>query len=375
MGTNGFIRLNRGFFINEMWTEPRRFSRAEAWLWLISAAHYKLTPKIVIVRDRKVRVERGQLYTSIRNLATVFGWSKSKVLSVLGQWKGQSMIKIGTVKGTLGTLITLCNFDKYNIVVEVDGTEERTVNAENEDSERDINKEYIEEVLKNTYLPVSTHTVEINEKGVWGKNKIFRIVCNQKTYSATLPQLYERWEVLPRWYAKYAPNLLKVKQQLSLPEFAELVGMYDLYDISRVMADMSNNTTIHRKRNLFLTLRNWLSVDKVRIERETLRKNRDYYKPARIACAERGIMSFHQFLAYEKKLFAEHADTIASGQIPRGIVSSEHHRSEHLSQEETGDVRYKNFCPCGQPAKEGAGGHGAFGIQQSIGDVGPLRRD
>lgn len=41
----GFLRLSRRFFSNEMWNEARTFSSCEAWLDLIQSARFEVTPR------------------------------------------------------------------------------------------------------------------------------------------------------------------------------------------------------------------------------------------------------------------------------------------------------------------------------------------
>ena len=41
----GFLRLNRKFFSNELWKEARVFSECEAWLDLIQSARFEATDK------------------------------------------------------------------------------------------------------------------------------------------------------------------------------------------------------------------------------------------------------------------------------------------------------------------------------------------
>ena len=41
----GFLRLSRRFFSNEMWKVTRKFSECEAWLDLIQSARFEATDK------------------------------------------------------------------------------------------------------------------------------------------------------------------------------------------------------------------------------------------------------------------------------------------------------------------------------------------
>lgn len=362
METKGFIRLNRSFFTNEVWTEPRRFSKAEAWLWMIASAHYGYEPKVVEVRGVKVTIQRGQFLSTIRNMANVFGWTKETTIKVLRQFLRQNMLKTATINATVGTLVTLCNYDKYNVVMIETATISATNMPKNRDNFCDIKEEIIciEEILKNNYLPVITHTAISKERGVWGENaisptrKIFPYICNQKHFTLSLEQLSERYNVIPEWCAVYAPNVSKMKQPLRFGEFIELVGKYDIYDISRVLADMSNNKAISRQRSTYKTLRNWLEVDKVRLDRLECIDKHDYFKPAFNACKERGVKSIHQFLADGKKhsraligraVSAEPGNSDLSPQTTRGTILP-------LCD---GDVR--------RHKEESAGNHDACGIQ------------
>lgn len=42
----GYIKLSRKFFSNDMWNEARTFSSCEAWLDLIQSARFEATPRM-----------------------------------------------------------------------------------------------------------------------------------------------------------------------------------------------------------------------------------------------------------------------------------------------------------------------------------------
>lgn len=107
-----FIPLNRKLFEHSLWCEEREYSRFEAWLYLLKEARFENTK--VIDKGRFVLINRGQIYASIRFLAEAFGWSTKKVGSYLQMLEMDSMIKRETVKETGQTMITICNYEKYN---------------------------------------------------------------------------------------------------------------------------------------------------------------------------------------------------------------------------------------------------------------------
>ena len=79
----GFLRLSRRFFSNEMWNEARTFSSCEAWLDLIQSARFEATPRKVSIGGREVICNRGQYPASIRFLAKKWGWTDEKINRIL----------------------------------------------------------------------------------------------------------------------------------------------------------------------------------------------------------------------------------------------------------------------------------------------------
>lgn len=103
------MRLHRGWrncgvFMDEPMTER------EAWLWLIENAAWKPT-KRRNAKGEAVTIDRGQLHTSLRALESVFGWGKNKVDRFLNRLEDHDMI--GTASGQSGTIITICNYARY----------------------------------------------------------------------------------------------------------------------------------------------------------------------------------------------------------------------------------------------------------------------
>ena len=47
----GYIKLSRKFFSNDMWNEARTFSSCEAWLDLIQSARFEATPHMERVSE------------------------------------------------------------------------------------------------------------------------------------------------------------------------------------------------------------------------------------------------------------------------------------------------------------------------------------
>lgn len=116
----GFIKLSRSFFSNKIWQAARTFSVCEAWLDLIQSARFDATPPSVKTRIGGCEVEygRGQYPASIRFLSKKWGRSERWVRDTLNIFKREGMITVESNQGV--SVITLCNYDKYNSPLEED---------------------------------------------------------------------------------------------------------------------------------------------------------------------------------------------------------------------------------------------------------------
>lgn len=129
MGTDprqGYVAISRAIFDHPLFKTSRPYSRLEAWEWLINAAAWKA--KGHRWRFGVLHLDRGQLATSIRELATIWKWTKSSVHRFLRLLNRESMVALadpasgtrtGTPGGTLSqrapTIITICNYDKFQL--------------------------------------------------------------------------------------------------------------------------------------------------------------------------------------------------------------------------------------------------------------------
>lgn len=97
--------------------EREAYSSREAWLWLVGQAVWKPT------HVHGVLIQRGQCTFSLRFLAEKWGWSTSKVRRFLATLKNHKMIDtptgtptgtpIDTPTGTPTTVVTICNYEKF----------------------------------------------------------------------------------------------------------------------------------------------------------------------------------------------------------------------------------------------------------------------
>lgn len=142
----GFYKMHRGWMENPVFgREP--FTRAQAWIWLIEHAAWRDTTQAV--GRHFVHVERGQLAVAVRYLAEAWQWSKSSVDRFLTRLETGTMI--GTQPGTQYTVITICNYKKYQGDWDTSGTQDGTALGTRVGHDRD--KEEEGKKIRKTLLP------------------------------------------------------------------------------------------------------------------------------------------------------------------------------------------------------------------------------
>lgn len=151
-----YIPISRRLFEHPFWCEERTYSRFEAWFDMLQSARFEDTKQLI--GNRLIDVKRGQLPISLRFLASRWGWSTKKVNSFLDCLILDKMIIKETPKETGQTVLTICNYDKYNGDSE-NGKQEKKQKGNNEETARKqqgnkCNKENKEEII--TITPSSS---------------------------------------------------------------------------------------------------------------------------------------------------------------------------------------------------------------------------
>jgi hypothetical protein len=118
MNEVGFIVIARQIFDNPLLQDAEYF---RAWVWLISNAAWK--PRRVKITNGRaleiIEIGRGQITHSRSYMATAWGWSEKRVRTFLNRLKTDRMIDTQT--GRLQTIITICNYDAYQIAIDDEG--------------------------------------------------------------------------------------------------------------------------------------------------------------------------------------------------------------------------------------------------------------
>lgn len=152
---DGFIWVRRNYFDHPIFAnEP--FTEREAFLWMVCEAAWKTRRKRI--HNAMITLRRGQLAHSTRFMASAWAWSESRVRRFLGRLKIDAMID--TTADAHATLITICNYEKYQSKTEPsDALVDAPSDAPATHSRRKReprNQETKEVVAKATTLPASS---------------------------------------------------------------------------------------------------------------------------------------------------------------------------------------------------------------------------
>lgn len=104
----GWICLHRSIRNCGIW-KGEAFSRGQAFIDLLLGAYYR--DGFAAVHGKRIDVLRGELVTSISELAGRWGWSRGKVLRFLNMLEANESIMFK--KNRFCTIIKIINFDCY----------------------------------------------------------------------------------------------------------------------------------------------------------------------------------------------------------------------------------------------------------------------
>lgn len=122
----GFICLVRGFLDHPRYKPRLAFSTAEAFIWLIESAAWKPCEVAVIAGHVRTKqpLLRGQLTFSVRFLSEKWRWSPGKVMRFLTALQADGTIDTQT--DGQQTIITICNYSKYQLAPKTTDTQADT---------------------------------------------------------------------------------------------------------------------------------------------------------------------------------------------------------------------------------------------------------
>lgn len=131
---SGFIKLYRRILDNPVFKSD---AEAMAFAWLILRASWQDTE--VRYKGQIVKLERGQLTVSARDMAKALEWSKSRVSRFLNTLRERDMIEY--VGGTHANVINIRNYGTFQSNSKTDGTPTGQPAGQERDSSGTQNKE------------------------------------------------------------------------------------------------------------------------------------------------------------------------------------------------------------------------------------------
>ena len=131
---SGFVVIYR-----ELWDHPsfRNFSEAAAFAWMVSRASWK--GGRIRYKDQVINLKRGQLAISVRDLAKRMNVSKPMCERFLKRLKNETMIETAASTGI--TIISICNYSKYQDFRDTPETLNETISETPPRHPRDTDKQ------------------------------------------------------------------------------------------------------------------------------------------------------------------------------------------------------------------------------------------
>lgn len=110
-----FLPIVRDFFDGPLWSEPRKFSKAEAWIDLLVSAAYEDTEWVG--EGIRIRLRKGDLIASTRYLAGRWQWHRTQVRRFLEALEKEGKLTQVSVPecAQVGALLSLSDYEGYTI--------------------------------------------------------------------------------------------------------------------------------------------------------------------------------------------------------------------------------------------------------------------
>lgn len=257
---DGFLRLSRRFFSNEMWKEAREFSECEAWLDLIQSARFEATDKAYseLIGGREISYSRGQYPASISFLMKRWKWSEKKVRYFLSKLKKKGMITTCNKQGM--NVITLCNYDEYNPVKGEARDIDRGVDNNKEISEIRFSLGELRAELRATVEKLGQTKGNKKKKD---KEDIKESPNGDKKEAeasspASLNPDYLKFNDWLKRKAPFCSNPKNFSSQITEAEFLKLKEKYTGKQIADIIEQIENRKDLRKRyTNLYRTVLNW----------------------------------------------------------------------------------------------------------------------
>ena len=287
MAGMGYIRLSRRFFDTEEWAQPRKFSKAEAWLDLIAMASYADRKVSIDDKGRKVELLRGEIIASQRFLAKRWGWGLGSVNRYLDAMASGAdprikiaprkiMIEIGagtpsgTPSGTLVDVITLCKYDVYNEGAEQAGTDGGTPSGTRSGTK--IKKDMIKKDSCEAHTQLSellksfSHACRSAEARAIAATRDMAIAFGKIEPTTDNLAKWDAFDPACRLLVWVWQNFERLQTAFEQPliywQARQMLRMYEFEDVARIVEAMANKRDASSSnKSFFWTFKAWASRD------------------------------------------------------------------------------------------------------------------
>lgn len=195
------------------WTHPafKNLRDAAIWSWMTDAAAWRDTA--IRFCGQSIQVKRGQLVTSERFLAEGFCVDRQVILRLLDNLVSEHMVSLQKTHG--GTIVTICNYDKYQASAEGENPQENPSRTHDEPTANPNKKEEKEGKESKKYR-FEGKTIRLTEEDYGRWKRSFYAITD---IDAELTRIDSQVE--GRGWFNAAANKLNYKHQALLAKRAE----------------------------------------------------------------------------------------------------------------------------------------------------------
>lgn len=109
---DGFFPLHRKFFDHWLWTEDREYSKAEAWIDILSSC--AIAPVKRVIQGVVVHTKEGEIVASERFFSARWKWSRTKVRHFISLLQAEGMVRLRYEgKDQQKTILSVLNYERY----------------------------------------------------------------------------------------------------------------------------------------------------------------------------------------------------------------------------------------------------------------------
>ena len=218
----GWIKVHRSITECFIWTD-KPFDKARAWIDLLLLVCHK--DKKILIDGKPFTVSRGSYLISRGKLAERWGWSLKKLDNYLRVLEREEMVTTFSTKK--GIVITIVNYDKF----QVQGTTEDTVEDTTQDTVEDIPEEIAED------------TAEDRQK------KELKNVKNDKNnnISSSVSQIVTEWNTLTQYGIKPVSRLSAGTKRYD--SLTARIKQYGLNDVIKAIDNIRHSDFLQGKVN------------------------------------------------------------------------------------------------------------------------------